>query len=63
MTCIATDSRTRLAPRLTLLERWHRLNRYRERAVAAHRLRQLDDHLLRDIGIDRADIERAVRGR
>jgi uncharacterized protein YjiS (DUF1127 family) len=64
MTCTATDSPTRLGPRrLTLLERWHRLSRYRERSLAAHRLRHLDDHLLRDIGIERADIERAVRGR
>ena len=64
MTCTMTDSPTRSAPRrLTLLERWHRLQNHRERAIAAHRLRQLDDRLLRDIGIDRADIATAVRGR
>jgi uncharacterized protein YjiS (DUF1127 family) len=28
---------------------------------AAHRMRMLDDHLLRDIGIDRADIDVLAR--
>jgi len=63
MTCTTTDSPPRVAsPRLTLLERWHRsLQRQRAAALARHRLRQLDDHLLRDIGIDRADIAEVVR--
>jgi uncharacterized protein YjiS (DUF1127 family) len=57
MTCTTAESRT--APRrLTLIERWHRLER---RRTAARRLGQLDDHLLRDIGIDRADIAGVVR--
>ena len=56
MTCTTTDSP---APRrLTLLERWHRLER---RRTAARRLGQLDDRLLRDIGIDRTDIAGVVR--
>jgi uncharacterized protein YjiS (DUF1127 family) len=65
MTCTTTDLRsTRSSPRRpTLLERWLRLQHYRERALAEHRLRQLDDRLLRDIGIERADIPGAVRGR
>lgn len=29
--------------------------------LARHRLRSLDDHLLRDIGIERGDIDEAVR--
>ena len=60
MTCTTTNSR--IAPRrLTLLERWHRLERRRAASLAAHRLGQLDDRLLRDIGIDRADIAGTVR--
>ena len=44
--------------RFGLLER---LRRHRESRLAADRLRQLDAHLLRDIGIDRAAIARVVR--
>jgi uncharacterized protein YjiS (DUF1127 family) len=57
---------TNLSPvprRLSLLERWLRLERRRDAALAEQRLGALDDNLLRDIGIDRADIPRAVRGR
>jgi uncharacterized protein YjiS (DUF1127 family) len=63
MTCTTIDSPRRPAPpRLTLLERWHRrLQHRRATALAKHRLGQLDDHLLRDIGLDRADIDRWVR--
>ena len=65
MTCTATDSPIRIVPRrLTLIERWHRLHRHRRAAaLAQRRLGQLDDHLLRDIGLDRADIPAAARGR
>jgi len=58
MTCATIDP-TRRVPsyRLTLLERWHRrLQHQRAAALARHRLRHIDDRLLRDIGIDRADI-------
>jgi uncharacterized protein YjiS (DUF1127 family) len=34
--------------------------RHAER-LARHRLHALDDHLLRDIGLDRASIDRALR--
>lgn len=34
----------------------------RGRAVAARQLRHMSDHLLRDIGLHRSDIEDAVRG-
>jgi uncharacterized protein YjiS (DUF1127 family) len=61
MTCTTTDSPS--PRRLTLLERWHRLERRRAAALAEQRLAALDDHLLRDIGIERADIPGAVRGR
>jgi uncharacterized protein YjiS (DUF1127 family) len=62
MTCTTTDFPRVASPRLTLLERWHRrLERRRAMALAAHRLGQLDDHLLRDIGLGRADIADVVR--
>jgi uncharacterized protein YjiS (DUF1127 family) len=40
---------------------WRNHARRRREDVAARRLARLDDHLLRDIGIDRADISAAVR--
>jgi uncharacterized protein YjiS (DUF1127 family) len=36
---------------------WNRLER------DIHRLKGLDDHLLADVGVDRPDIRRFVRGR
>ncbi|HVL21245.1 MAG TPA: DUF1127 domain-containing protein [Amaricoccus sp.] len=65
MTCTTTDfPRRGPAPSLTLIERWHRrLQRRRANAVAERALRRLDDHLLRDIGIERADIAAELRRR
>ena len=40
---------------------WRNHARRRRAEIAAGRLARLDDHLLRDIGIDRADIGSAVR--
>jgi uncharacterized protein YjiS (DUF1127 family) len=42
---------------------WRAHCRRRRQRVAELRLRRLDEHLLRDIGIDRGDISDAVRGR
>lgn len=39
-----------------------RVMRALERRRAVHELTQLDDHMLRDIGISRSDISRAVDG-
>jgi uncharacterized protein YjiS (DUF1127 family) len=39
---------------------YRRLMRWHERRDAIRHLRELDDYLLYDIGIDRADIERVV---
>jgi uncharacterized protein YjiS (DUF1127 family) len=39
-----------------------RIIRALERRRAVHELTQLDDHMLSDIGITRADIQRAVDG-
>jgi uncharacterized protein YjiS (DUF1127 family) len=51
----------RRLPRLgDLLARAHARH---EAARSAERLRHLDDHLLRDIGITRDDIDALVRGR
>ena len=40
---------------------WREPARRRRERVAARQLARLDDHLLRDLGIDRADIEAVVR--
>ena len=40
---------------------WRNHARRRRADVAARRLARLDDHLLRDIGIDRTDIDAVVR--
>lgn len=40
---------------------WRDHVRRRQTEIAAWHLDRLDDHLLRDIGIDRAEIPRAVR--
>ena len=64
MTCTLTDSPTSTAPRPPRLAAlWRRLRRHHEAGIAGQRLAALDDHLLRDIGLDRADIAAAVRGR
>lgn len=68
MTCTTTTTtdfpRRGPAPSLTLIERWHRrLQRRRANALAERQLLRLDDHLLRDIGLDRADVADAVRRR
>lgn len=43
---------------------WRYHARRRREVIAARRLARLDDHLLRDIGIDRAEIGEVVhRGR
>ena len=42
---------------------WHDHERRRRETIAARRLARLDEHLLRDIGIDRGDIENAVHRR
>ncbi len=39
------------------------LRRWRAENAAITALRKLDDHLLADIGVSRADISRNVRGR
>ena len=65
MTCTTTTDVPRRgpAPSLTLIERWHRrLQRRRANALAERQLLRLDD-LLRDIGLDRADVADAVRRR
>ena len=41
---------------------WRGYRRHQERRAAADALRRLDDHLLRDIGIRRGDIDPSVRG-
>ncbi len=40
---------------------WRYHARRRREEIAARQLARLDDHLLRDIGIDRAGIDDAVR--
>jgi len=47
----------------TLHSAWRNHERRRRETIAARRLARLDDHLLRDIGIDRADIGSAVHRR
>ncbi len=48
----------------TLRSVWRHGARRRREVIAARQLARLDDHLLRDIGIDRADIGDVVhRGR
>lgn len=42
---------------------WRNHARRRRDNIAAHRLARLDDHLLRDVGIGRCDIDAAVHGR
>ena len=40
---------------------WRNRARRRREDVEAQQLARLDDHLLRDIGIDRADIDNVIR--
>ena len=56
-TSISANLRQRIAGIRRQLQIWQAGNR------AIRHLRRLDDHLLRDIGIARGDIERFVRGR
>ena len=49
-------SREGLAQAAAAVARWHRLRR------DARRLLALDDRMLRDIGLGRGEVERAVRG-
>ena len=46
-----------LARAAAAVARWHRLRR------DARRLMALDDRMLRDVGLSRGEVERAVRGR
>ena len=39
-----------------------RVLRWRRRRRDARRLMEFDDHLLRDVGLSRGEVERAVRG-
>lgn len=55
-----TTSRHRRHPGVAFFGRIARESRLRH---AIHRLESMDDALLRDIGIDRPGIRRAVRGR
>jgi uncharacterized protein YjiS (DUF1127 family) len=48
--------------RLSVLALFSRIIRALERRRAVHELVQLDDHMLSDIGLTRADIHRAVDG-
>ena len=41
---------------------WERIARYFVRRAAIARLRELDDRVLRDIGLERSQIEAAVYG-
>ena len=41
---------------------WKGIERYFVRRAAIARLREHDDHALRDIGLERSEIEAAVRG-
>lgn len=43
-----------------IMELYRKLRQWHRRREAVRHLRQFDDHLLRDIGIERADIERVV---
>jgi uncharacterized protein YjiS (DUF1127 family) len=42
---------------------WRGYRHHRERRAAIESMRRLGDHMLRDMGLDRGDIEDAVRGR
>ena len=41
---------------------WESITRYLVRRAAIASLRELDDRILRDLGIERSEIEAAVRG-
>jgi uncharacterized protein YjiS (DUF1127 family) len=66
MSCTTIEerqTRTRLGSFADVLRSaWRHQERRRQESVAAERLARLDDHLLRDIGIDRDCIGAAVRG-
>jgi uncharacterized protein YjiS (DUF1127 family) len=52
----ARRSREGLAQAAAAVARWHRLRRDTRRLMA------LDDRMLRDVGLSRGEVERAVRG-
>jgi uncharacterized protein YjiS (DUF1127 family) len=49
-------SREGLAQAAAAVSRWHRTHRDTQRLMA------LDDRMLRDVGLSRGEVERAVRG-
>jgi uncharacterized protein YjiS (DUF1127 family) len=53
---LGARSREGLAHAVAAVARWHRLRRDTRRLMA------LDDRMLRDIGLNRGEVERAVRG-
>ena len=55
---------SRLGQRLAclLLQAWLRYRQWRSESEAIRHLRNIDDHLLDDVGINRWDIEEVVRG-
>ena len=57
-----TDAGERRKSRHVVSALFSRILRALERRRAVHELMQLDDHVLSDIGITRADIHRAVDG-
>jgi uncharacterized protein YjiS (DUF1127 family) len=61
MTTSHAGSRPGLPGRLSaMLSRFAKAHRDRKDMI---RLMELDDHMLADLGLDRADVERAVRDR
>lgn len=58
---IAHDRKTRLSMRDRMEHLWYRLEQWRERSRQRRALLNLDDRLLRDIGVSRADAEREGR--
>jgi uncharacterized protein YjiS (DUF1127 family) len=57
-----TDAGERRKSRSMVAALFSRIIRALERRRAVHDLMQLDDHMLSDIGVTRADIHRAVDG-
>jgi uncharacterized protein YjiS (DUF1127 family) len=57
-----TDAGERRKPRSMVAALFSQIIRVLERRRAVHDLMQLDDYMLSDIGITRADIHRAVDG-
>ena len=64
---VATNARPDVTTRTGAFSRlisacWDGIARHFVRRTAVNRLRKLDDHMLRDIGLDRSEIEAAVYG-